>query len=128
MTALMDLALAPITLSKPRQVKTARHLIRAQAAKATSNIEALDHLELLASEVITNALRHGTGTVRVSVSFPVTGAVERVRVEVRDDGPGFVVADSSDHGRGLDIVNALAFAWGREVDGEGTFVYFEVAL
>jgi anti-sigma regulatory factor (Ser/Thr protein kinase) len=84
---------------------------------------------LLTSEVVTNAIRHGGAhgpgdRVRVRV----TRAGARVRVEVRDDGPGFASPRRSEPGAGmgLELVASLANAWGSERDGGTTVVWFEV--
>jgi anti-sigma regulatory factor (Ser/Thr protein kinase) len=67
--------------------------------------------------------------VRVCIS---TGG-PRVRVEVRDDGPGFdvsalpvVAAPPGEGGMGLGLVAGLADAWGAEREGGTTVVWFEV--
>ncbi len=73
-----------------------------------------DTLALLVSEVSTNALVHGDGTVRLSV-LPVAGGV---RVEVRDRGRGMPVPRQAGHdaegGRGLALVDSLAVRWGTD--------------
>lgn len=70
--------------------------------------------ELLVSEVVTNAVRHGAGEVALRLHFAppslvvaVTDAGERMPV-VSTTPPG---ADRSS-GRGLFIVDAVADAWG----------------
>lgn len=80
---------------------------------------------MLASEVITNALRHAEGACAVAVRW--TGV--RVRVEVTDaspvrpkPGPG---APDAEGGRGLVLVDALAADWGCAGDPAGKVVWFE---
>jgi serine phosphatase RsbU (regulator of sigma subunit)/anti-sigma regulatory factor (Ser/Thr protein kinase) len=88
-------------------------------------------LELLASEVVTNALVHGDSDVDIHVRrYP-----ERIRVEVRDSDPkpalpvGFPSADDeSEGGRGLIIVSAMASAWGNSPSGRGKTVWFEMLV
>jgi two-component sensor histidine kinase len=65
----------------------------------------LTPLGLITGELVTNALKHGSGAVSVSVE-KIPGAVD---VRVADEGPGFPVdfnpADS--HGLGMRLVVAL---------------------
>lgn len=117
----MDLAAAPITLTEPKQLKMARRLVRAQVEAAGAGKQGADNIELMASELITNGLIHGTGAVSVSLSF----LDEVIWVEVRDDGPGFSVAARLHHGRGSAIVEALAESSGRKTDGT---YFFEAKL
>ena len=90
----------------------------------------LRDVQLLATELVANAVRHGSGVddvVGVSVS-----ADDRVlRIEVTDHGAGFdpartrtPSADASS-GWGLEIVAALAHRWGVLRD-ERTTVWFEI--
>lgn len=95
-----------------------------------------DELELLASEVVTNALVHGDTDVDVHVR----GYPDRVRVEVRDSdpspavpigngsGPGTAQTEEAEGGRGLVIVSLLASAWGNSPSGRGKTVWFELPV
>lgn len=87
--------------------------------------EALEELELCASELIANAMEHAKARCTVTVRR----AGERLRVEVEDPVPTFerCVADpESTSGRGLLLVEALADAWGWHSVGEGKVVWFEI--
>ncbi|MEC3993891.1 SpoIIE family protein phosphatase [Actinacidiphila sp. DG2A-62] len=93
-----------------------------------------DDLEVLVSEVVTNALIHAHSDVDLRLrDYP-----DRVRVEVRDSDPyppvptalldddaGNLEAES---GRGLLIVDALASAWGSSPAGRGKTTWFEVGV
>jgi len=87
----------------------------------------LDDAALVVSELVTNAVRHA-GSASLMVVNRTDGGI---RVEVRDEGPGAPVHDSSDtdaeHGRGLMIVSALATAWGVEDDDGSKTVWAELA-
>jgi anti-sigma regulatory factor (Ser/Thr protein kinase) len=82
---------------------------------------------LLTSEVVTNAITHGHGPVRMSLDCDE----RRLRVEVEDHGPGRpqparsnVMADS---GRGLILLESLATEWGSSPasdSGAGKRVWF----
>lgn len=119
----MDLAAAPIRLSSPSKVRAARHRIRRLATPLVGE-EAAYSVEVMASEAITNAVIHGHGVP--TVTFAVDEKC--LRVEVRDEGPGFAVAARTDHGRGLAIVAALADRWAMVTDADGTCLFFEVDL
>ncbi|MFI2372669.1 ATP-binding protein [Streptomyces sp. NPDC018833] len=129
-------------------VPEVRHALRDLLGKwpgpaADSPADAADVAELLASELVTNALVH---TDRGAV---VTATVEdsRLHVEVRDFMAGLPVPDvptadlgrcdagtsdlgTSDlgtSGRGLVLVERLADAWGvRTAQGVGKVVWFEL--
>jgi anti-sigma regulatory factor (Ser/Thr protein kinase) len=66
-----------------------------------------DLSELIVSEFVTNALRHGEGPIGMRVSFDGT----RLRIEVHDDGSGrpvrrpVTVGDESGHG--LELIDGL---------------------
>ncbi len=88
--------------------------------------ETFGDLELLSSEVITNAVRYTRAPCVVVVRW--TGV--RVRVEVTDAGsarPQLRDAPlEAENGRGLLLVESLAAAWGSAPDPAGKVVWFEV--
>jgi anti-sigma regulatory factor (Ser/Thr protein kinase) len=81
---------------------------------------------LLASELVTNAVRHANGDVALSLQLED----DRMRVAVSDNSDALpVLGDIStahDGGWGLHIVDQLAASWGLETDGEGKTVWCEV--
>ena len=86
--------------------------------------------ELLACELVTNAVQHATDAARVTVAVMRLGTV--VRVDVIDDGciglPQWRQACGYDEdGRGFLLVNALAERWGFLRERSGTCVWFEIA-
>lgn len=87
-----------------------------------------DTAALLTSEVVTNAVVHGQGTVLVRAR---TGG-GRLRVEVQDDGDGAPVLQRAQRedegGRGLALVAALADDWGVQQVPGGKFVWFELGV
>ena len=78
--------------------------------------------ELVASELVTNAVLHGTGPI----VFRADRRGDRLRIEVEDAmnrmGP------PGDGSRGLDLVAGLAAAWGVHRHGPGKTVWAEVPL
>lgn len=88
-----------------------------------------DSAEVLASEIVTNALIHGDSDVDVSLRrYP-----DRFRMEVRDSDshPAMIVAldeqgDTAEGGRGMVIVETLASSWGNSPSGRGKTVWFEM--
>ncbi|MET8676163.1 SpoIIE family protein phosphatase [Streptomyces sp. NPDC004647] len=95
----------------------------------------LDEVELLASEVVTNALIHAHSEVDVRVRE----YRDRLRVEVRDSDPHppvpvvFVGPDQpgnqeAESGRGLLIVEAVASTWGSSPSGRGKTTWFELDI
>jgi len=95
-----------------------------------SGAEASDEVLLVASELVTNAVRHGEGEVELRVG--VDG--DCVRIEVLDDGHAAVAvperepAPMSIGGRGLILVRQVARRWGTGFDRTGrTLVWAELA-
>jgi anti-sigma regulatory factor (Ser/Thr protein kinase) len=82
---------------------------------------------LLVSEVVTNALVHGSGQVRLRVLPLEVG----VRIEVFDGSSVLPTrrraTELDEGGRGIALVEALAVAWGSQAAAGGKCVWFEVA-
>lgn len=85
-------------------------------------------LELVISELVTNAVRARPSEIVVTLGF----AGDRVRVGVRDDAPGrptlLRVAPTDSHGRGLAIVTLLADEWGVVAAPPGKEVWAVLAV
>ncbi|SER97546.1 Anti-sigma regulatory factor (Ser/Thr protein kinase) [Actinokineospora terrae] len=80
---------------------------------------------LATSELVTNAIEHSAGEIRVELSL--TGG--RVLLRVGDDADTLPVRKApdllSERSRGLTIVIALSESWGHEPDGTGKWVWAE---
>lgn len=87
-----------------------------------------DEIELLVSELATNAIVHA----RTPLLLTLCRQGGRVRVEVMDDDPtpprvNLQPDPLRPGGRGMCLVNALAADWGVNVNDHGKIVWFEVA-
>ena len=87
-------------------------------------------LRLLVSELVTNSIRHVTGSTE-PVELAVRIGSRAIRVEVRDGGSGFKPAKpvprGADGGFGLFLVERMASRWGVDTQ-DGTRVWFELDL
>jgi anti-sigma regulatory factor (Ser/Thr protein kinase) len=104
--------------------RVARRAVEAELAGRLTRERLLD-VDLLVTELVNNALIHGTGAIRLRLQFDGS----TVRGEVIDDGGGFErrvrqrgVDDVG--GRGLNIVEGLASEWG--IHEGTTHVWFEM--
>ncbi|WP_375474755.1 ATP-binding protein [uncultured Jatrophihabitans sp.] len=83
----------------------------------------LDDAQLVVSELVTNAVQAGCGTLTVEVRRESDG----VRIAVTDDARGAPTMGSSatnvPHGRGLLIVATIARSWGVEHRPNGKQVW-----
>ncbi|MET7618337.1 SpoIIE family protein phosphatase [Streptomyces sp. NPDC005408] len=98
----------------------------ARRALARWNLEDLsDSVELLVSEVVTNAVRYAERPVTLRLL-----RTEVLRCEVGDDSPQLPrqrrARDTDEGGRGLFLVNRLARRWGATRLSTGKVVWFEV--
>ncbi len=111
----------------PASVGAARRFVRDVLISRMVGFGVVDTVELLTSEVVTNALVHAR-------------SAPELRVEVRSDAVRVEVCDTSEtepvlqqpgpdsaSGRGMAIVEQLATGWGVErVPHDGKRVWFEV--
>ncbi|MCA1690074.1 MAG: ATP-binding protein [Actinobacteria bacterium] len=86
---------------------------------------------LLASELVSNSLRHSGARADATIHLSASVADGALRMSVTDDGGGFVLDPSRqpgiDGGFGLFLVNRLATAWGVATDARTT-VWLELGL
>ena len=110
----------------PTAVRAARAHVRNRCHAAGVDEDTVDNAVLLVSETVTNALIHGRSEARLLVVATPT----LVHVEVGDDNARHPVRaernDAALDGRGLDILEILASAWGVRDDEAGKVVWFEV--
>ncbi|WP_079189232.1 ATP-binding protein [Streptomyces kebangsaanensis] len=106
----------------PETRRALRELLRHWGGPGTSQVA-----ELLASELLTNALVHTDDDAVLTATVSPRG----LRVEVRDfvarrPGPRVPAGDDDTGGRGLVLVQSLADAWGVCAHGVGKSVWFEL--
>ncbi|MDG4861386.1 ATP-binding protein [Streptomyces sp. T-3] len=128
--------------ARPDSVAQARRLTRDQLIGWALGDETCDAAALVVSELVTNAVVHtvsrrivcelsdGGDSVEggsIGESGSDGGSAGRLRIVVRDEGPGEgghpgphpARAGDEDHGRGLLLVAAMSTAWGAEEYGPG---------
>ena len=90
---------------------------------ATATGEHHEHLSLVTSELVTNAVLHGEGPVTVRVERSDDG----LRLAVHDRGAGTPRPERPEShapsGRGLRIVETVATRWGTDPDESGKWVW-----
>jgi anti-sigma regulatory factor (Ser/Thr protein kinase) len=114
-----------------KAVPPARRRVRdvAQGLNLALDDDMLASIELLAGEVIANAVRHTKGSCAVCLRWTGT----RLRVEVTDiDKAGTkllarVASPDDENGRGLLLVEAMADAWGTFPERAGKTTWFEIS-
>jgi anti-sigma regulatory factor (Ser/Thr protein kinase) len=121
------LTTAPLELELPRDVdapQIGRRSIEQWFAASLDSVE-LDTAKLLVTELVTNALTHGHGTITLRAHLNQ----DRLLVEVMDEGTGFerAVRDTEFErvgGWGLAFVDSESSRWG--VHEGSTHVWFEL--
>ena len=111
----------------PRSSSEARRFVEATLTQWDCTA-VLDTVTLLVSELVTNAVIHAQSAAEVSVRL----RDDHVRVDVFDRDHAGVRRRHADvdatSGRGTELVEALASAWGVEPRPGGKSVWFEVPL
>ena len=123
---LLDLAVADDT----HEVPAARRRLRALAEQGRLPAAVLDDLEVVVSELLTNALLHGSPPVRLHLQVRRTPAPV-VEIDVRDAGRGCTDAGREpgrpDHGRGVALVAALSRRSGCYLGSDGCHAWAQLS-
>jgi anti-sigma regulatory factor (Ser/Thr protein kinase) len=120
------LELAP-TVRAPR---LARAFVADTLAAWAVDAEDGEAVELVVSELVTNALLHAPDSPTITLRLAMTGAAVRLMVSDRHPGePNRTDLDRwSERGRGVGIVEALSNRWGTEPNGsDGKTVWCELS-
>lgn len=112
--------------SHPDSIGEARRHVEAMAGPFVEGARMGD-LQLALSEVVSNAVRHGSSAQPIELA--AAPLRDRVRVQVTDRGPGFgaepIVRSTGGGGWGLFIIQQLTSRWGFMRDSQSTRVWFE---
>ena len=112
---------------EPSSVREARRLARTQLTHWALH-EQIDDTELLVSELVTNALRHAWGPIRLT--FSLTSQDGGLRCEIEDANPaGPLRRQAREHdeaGRGMHLLSLLSRCWGSHRTRAGKVVWFEL--
>jgi len=109
----------------PALLTAARAFVRSRLESWEAE-EMVPDAELVASELVTNAVLHARTNVRLKVALES----DTVRIDVFDGNsrlPTMVPCGlDATSGRGLALVAALATAWGIEQQGDGKSIWAEI--
>ncbi|MGI8330248.1 ATP-binding SpoIIE family protein phosphatase [Actinomadura scrupuli] len=112
--------------AEPAMVPKMRAMVR-ERLREWDLTEISDTVELMASELVTNALVHGAGEITLRLIRMST-----LLCEVGDDGSELPCLrsadDNAESGRGLQLVSFLAERWGDRRTESGKVVWFEHSL
>ena len=120
----------PLTLTLPARPTMLRARKQVRRYLSDLGVDAGMSAELVASELVTNAISHGSGPIELQLSL----APHRLRVGVFDDDARSVRAasrapsTSSVSGRGLRIVGAVSSEWGVDRQDRGKVVWAELPV
>jgi anti-sigma regulatory factor (Ser/Thr protein kinase) len=110
----------------PQAPSRARDFVR-QAYCDEHNASVLDEAALLVSELVTNAIRHGSPPLTTEVECVGT---QGMQVRVSDGNPAVpavrAATPDAESGRGTALVDLLSDAWGVEPMDHGKAVWFRL--
>ncbi|GAA1794978.1 ATP-binding protein [Planosporangium flavigriseum] len=112
--------------ASPVAAPAARRLL-GRACRSWSVQELLEPAELVATELVANAVRHAGSRVVLTVSLRQGD----LQISVGDDSPALprqrTASPADEHGRGLFMVDALCKDWGMTCVGNGKVVWARVS-
>lgn len=126
---LMNSATLPCTVTAPQRAREFfLEWVHDAFPAGSSTSEPVEDCLLVVSELMSNAVKAGCDTTRLTVEVHR----DHVRIAADDDAPGLpqriTVGARSRHGRGLAIVEKLSRAWGVSRLGNGKQVWADVPV
>ncbi|RFU39276.1 ATP-binding protein [Actinomadura logoneensis] len=129
----------PRAAADARALTTGRLRDWARLGRIAAEPGEIDDITLIVDELITNAVVHGRGTVRLLLTLDGAPTAPVLLGEITDDDPALPpvprgpvpeppVLDWSEDGRGLLLVTALATDYGTRPRPPGKTVWFTRAL
>jgi anti-sigma regulatory factor (Ser/Thr protein kinase) len=109
-------------------VGAARQFVGSTIGAWGAGTEDTSAAELLASELVTNAVLYGYGARTVTLQHDGT----RLRILVSDSAPGVPTRRNTAHddeiGHGMQLIEAYAESWGVEPRSDGKVVWCEIVI
>jgi anti-sigma regulatory factor (Ser/Thr protein kinase) len=111
----------------PEAPGRARDFLWDSVGRAPSPAGGLDVGALLVTELVSNAVRHGSRP-GAAIEVTITTLGRYLHVTVCDQGPGFDRdrVERGDPGFGIVLLDQLASRWGVDRSREGTVAWFEI--
>jgi anti-sigma regulatory factor (Ser/Thr protein kinase) len=107
----------------PESASMARQAVKATLSRWKADSDTISNVALVATELVTNAIRHGSAPIQIHVRLDEAGIV----VEVSDGAHGRPLArnldPSSIDGRGLHLIDAVGTEMGSRTIGAGKAVW-----
>lgn len=118
-----------LSLDLPRDSTCAR-IARSEILGVLADDPRADAIELIASELVTNAFVHGSGDIRLTLSL----TDNRLRIEVSNDHDHTDIdltpkqqKIDAERGRGMALVHSFSDRFGQESSGSRLTVWAEVS-
>jgi anti-sigma regulatory factor (Ser/Thr protein kinase) len=115
----------------PRAQAAQMGRVRVRRALSGAPKRAIERIELMVSELVTNSVTHAALSPEQSVDLRISIQPRLVRIEVADSGAHFDLQQPRRGGEskwGLFLLNGMADRWGMQQLERGKVVWFEVDL
>lgn len=112
---------------EPRQVAHCRRLVRDTLA-AWSLTAFTETVELLVSELVTNAIQHAGGEIRLRLQRDEGALLCEVCDQTRTPPELQELSATAERGRGILLVNELSGKWGHRRTASGKIVWFTLPI
>lgn len=112
---------------EPRQVAHCRRLVRDTLA-SWSLTAFTETVELLVSELVTNAIQHAGGEIRLRLQRDEDALLCEVCDQTRNPPELQELSATAERGRGILLVNELSGRWGHRRTASGKIVWFTLPI